>query len=148
MTLWSCLNCSTNSQYLKKKFFSKTFGSNLLNWRSGGTVSHSVGTVEDQGVKPLESIPAFNLTFQKWFVSFHIKINSKTDLECRSPWFRDKKLYPRSSKLALNSIFNFFYLMQKYQLCILYQKTKIKNKLHQRTVSKIIWEYLYLNYAE
>ena len=56
----------------------------------------------------------FNLTFQKWFVSLPNEINSKTDLEYHSPWFRDKKyLHSRLPKLVLNSIFTFFISQKK-----------------------------------
>ena len=66
----------------------------------------------------------FDLTFQKWFVSFPNEINSKTDLECLLHWLRDEtNFHSKLSKLALNGIFYFFILRKNYQICILYHKT-------------------------
>ena len=65
--------------------------------------------------------PAFDLTFEKWFVSFPNKNNRETYLKCRPPWLGDKENF---FKMVLNnSIFVPFYSTEKHQICILYQKT-------------------------
>ena len=53
----------------------------------------------------------FDLTFQKWFVSFPSENNYKTDLKCCPPWLRDNEMFhSRSPKTVFNGISYLFIL--------------------------------------
>ena len=62
--------------------------------------------------------PGFDLTFQKWFVSFPNKNNSKTDLKFCAPWLLDEE--------------NF----EIHQICILLWKTCIKKNCIKQLCKK------------
>ena len=69
----------------------------------------------------------FGLTFQKRFVRFPNENNCKTYLKCCPPWLGDKEIFhSRLPKTVLDSIFLPFYLTEKHQFCILYNRTFIK----------------------
>ena len=80
----------------------------------------------------------FDLTFQKRYMSFLNTNYYKTYFKCYLPFLRD--FLSRSSETALNSIFLPFYLTEKHQVSILYQKTFIKNEFYERSVLKITWK--------
>ena len=73
----------------------------------------------------------FDLTFQKWFVSFPYENNRKLMLSViHHGWATNKIFHSRLPKTVFNSIFLLFYLTENHQICILYQKTFIKKELY------------------
>ena len=71
----------------------------------------------------------FDLTFQKWFMSFPSENNYKTDLKFCQPWFATMKMFhSRSFKTAfVYRRFLPFYLTEQL-ICILYQNTLWKKE--------------------
>ena len=72
----------------------------------------------------------FNLTFEKWFMSFPNEYNSEYHKYCPLWLGGKKKFYSRLAKMVLDSIFVPFRLTGKHQICILCQKMFIRKELY------------------
>ena len=99
--IWDC--DITYKSIFSRRFFLKDARAYSRSWRQGCDFSEDKKrqnkqrqgkhAENDLNKKQKTIITGFDLIFQKWFVSVPNKINSKTDLECRSPWFRDKNFF-------------------------------------------------------